>query len=142
MQTDSMRATVRGHEVRGQLCRVSSPPLPLCGSQDGTQVSRLAQQVSLPRHHLFGLRTNFAMSQIPMATLAVSSTTCVCSLLCMVGTRKLFSICFLPCHLRMPLCQLCGSLYGNLHFASVTKGRAERMRCKYNEEQLIIGLGH
>lgn len=138
METDGMCAMV----CPGACVEVSSPRLPLCGTQDGTQVSRLAQQMSLLLHHLFGLRTHFAMSQIPVATLAVSSTTCVCSSQWMVGTRKLFSICFLPCHLRMPLCQLCGSLYGNLHFASVTKGRAERMCCKYNKEQLIIGLGH
>lgn len=121
---------------------LNTPLLPLCGSHDGTRVSRLVQQCLYPLDHLFGPRTNFAISQIPMATLAASRTTCVCSLQWMVGTRKLFSICFLPCHLGMPLCQLCGSLYGNLQFASVTKGRAEPRHCKCNKEQLMLGIRH
>lgn len=116
---------------------VSSPLLPLWGSHDGAQVSRLGQQLSLPLDHLFGPRTNFAISQISMATLAVGSATRVCSSAVDCGTRKLFSTCFLPCHLRMPLCQLCGSLCGNLHFTSVTKGRAERVQCKYNKSSYL-----
>lgn len=131
-------------EVRGQLCRVSSPLLPFTcvGPTSELGSSGLFSRCLYPLDHLFGPRTNFAISQIPMATLTISSTTCVCSLQWMVGTRKLFSICFPPCHLRMPLCQLCGSLYGNLHFSSVTKGGAERMHCKYNKEQLIMGIRH
>lgn len=100
-------------EVRGQLCRVSSPLAPLFHLYVGPRVelrsSGLHSGCLYPLGHLFGPRTNFVLSQIPMATLAVSSTT-VFALCRGWRTCKLLSMCFPPCQLRMPLCQLCGSL--------------------------------
>lgn len=97
--------------------------------------------------YLTGVFTHWAISLAPELTLNVTDPhgntgskqhNCVCSLRWMEGTCKLLSICFSPCQRRMPLCQLCGSLWERLHFAHVTEGRAERIRCKYSKEQLIM----
>lgn len=100
-------------EVRGQLCRVSSPLTPLFHLYVGPGVelrsSGLRNWYLYPPGHLLGPRTNFVLSQIPMTTLAGSSTT-VFALCRGWSTCKLLSLCFPPCQLRMPLCQLCGSL--------------------------------